>query len=80
MRSNPPRRILDSGPLDMSSIDTTLAAMQARVIELPASRRDPRPARPPSSPPPGRRGRAWINGREVGGPDPRYRHLAGGHD
>jgi hypothetical protein len=23
-----------------------------------------------------RRGRAWINGREVGGPDPRFAHLA----
>jgi len=25
-------------------------------------------------------GRAWINGREVGGPDPRYSHLSQGHD
>lgn len=25
-------------------------------------------------------GRAWINGREVGGPDPRYTHLSGSHD
>ena len=25
-------------------------------------------------------GRAWINGREVGGSDPRYRHLGDIHD
>lgn len=27
-----------------------------------------------------RGGRAWINGREVGGPDPRYGHLGRVHD
>jgi hypothetical protein len=26
------------------------------------------------------RGRAWINGREVGGADPRYQHLARSYD
>jgi hypothetical protein len=26
------------------------------------------------------RGRAWINGREVGGPDARFAHLAHSHD
>jgi hypothetical protein len=25
-------------------------------------------------------GRVWLNGREVGGPDPRYEHLARGGD
>ena len=25
-------------------------------------------------------GRAWINGREVGGADPRYIHLSKSHD
>lgn len=25
-------------------------------------------------------GRAWINGREVGGTDPRWHHLSAGHD
>lgn len=25
-------------------------------------------------------GRAWINGREVGGADPRYTHLEASHD
>jgi hypothetical protein len=25
-------------------------------------------------------GRAWINGREVGGEDPRYTHLSETHD
>lgn len=27
-----------------------------------------------------RRGRAWINGREVGGSDARYAHLSRSHD
>jgi hypothetical protein len=27
-----------------------------------------------------RGGRAWINGREVGGSDPRYIHLSESHD
>jgi hypothetical protein len=38
-----------------------------RVIE--ASRRLDRPS-----------GRVWLNGREVGGPDPRYAHLSAGGD
>jgi hypothetical protein len=29
---------------------------------------------------PAPRGRAWINGREVGGPDPRWSHLGRSHD
>ena len=27
-----------------------------------------------------RRGRVWVNGREVGGTDPRYAHLAASYD
>ena len=27
-----------------------------------------------------RRGRVWINGRELGGPDQRYAHLGRSHD
>jgi hypothetical protein len=27
-----------------------------------------------------RGGRAWINGREVGGPDPRFAHLSATYD
>jgi hypothetical protein len=27
-----------------------------------------------------RGGRAWVNGLEVGGEDPRYDHLTGSHD
>ena len=30
--------------------------------------------------PAARVGRAWINGREVGGADPRFAHLAGSYD
>jgi len=37
-----------------------------------------RPGRRPISPRGG--GRAWINGREVGGADPRYRHLDCSYD
>jgi hypothetical protein len=40
-------------------------------------------ARPATHPPhrvrPGS-GRAWINGREVGGANPRFAHLAGSYD
>jgi hypothetical protein len=46
---------------------------------LLASRRDwPRRIRPvePSAKP----GRAWINGREVGGTDARFAHLSAGSD
>ena len=35
--------------------------------------RDPRQRVP-------RGGRAWVNGCEVGGEDPRYEHLSGSHD
>ena len=28
----------------------------------------------------GTRGRAWINGREVGGTEARFAHLSSGHD
>ena len=27
-----------------------------------------------------RRGRVWVNGRELGGTDPRYAHLAASYD
>jgi hypothetical protein len=30
--------------------------------------------------PSGRGGRAWINGKEVGDPDPRFAHLGRSHD
>ena len=59
--------------------DPNIPAMNAQVVPLP--RRSPppprRPARPRSSQP---RGRAWINGREVGGTDPRFDHLTTGSD
>lgn len=57
-------------------------SMRATVVPLAAARTRPRMPRVIEA----RRrltrpsGRVWINGREVGGPDPRYRHLAGGHD
>ena len=34
----------------------------------------------PDYPEPPRRGRAWLNGREIGGADRRYAHLTRAHD
>ena len=34
----------------------------------------------PSYPEPPRHGRAWLNGREIGGADRRYAHLTRAHD
>jgi hypothetical protein len=56
--------------------------MRATVVPLTAARARPRIPRVIEA----RRrldrpiGRVWLNGREVGGPDPRYAHLAGSHD
>jgi hypothetical protein len=45
------------------------------------SRRRRVPPRPRAAgPPPGSVGRAWINGHEVGGVDPRYAHLTASYD
>jgi hypothetical protein len=57
--------------------------MSAVEHDLPRDRRrgqrSPRSAQAPH--PSGRRGgRAWINGREVGGTQARYAHLAVSHD
>jgi hypothetical protein len=61
-----------------------MTRMRGTVISLPrGSARDQRLARAIET----RRaldrrsgGRAWINGREVGGPDGRFAHLAASHD
>ncbi|MFL5918873.1 MAG: hypothetical protein ACJ74X_09130 [Gaiellaceae bacterium] len=57
--------------------------MRATVVPLSAARaRDPRMPRVIEA----RRrlerptGRVWLNGREVGGADPRYAHLGRSHD
>jgi len=57
--------------------------MRTTVVPMTAARtRDPRMPRAIEA----RRrlerpvGRVWVNGREVGGPDPRYAHLARTHD
>jgi hypothetical protein len=57
--------------------------MESQVVRLP--RRPPRSRRPrpqPVAPVPAGplTGRAWINGREVGGTDRRLEHLATGSD
>jgi len=65
--------------------DAKITPMKAGVTHLPrglgrdqrGSRRF-RPGHRPLSPRGG--GRAWINGREVGGADPRYRHLDCSYD
>jgi len=57
--------------------------MRATVVPMSAARRrDPRMPRAIEA----RRrldrpaGRVWLNGREVGGADPRYAHLSRSHD
>jgi hypothetical protein len=63
--------------------DANMGAMTGTVAPIPhgarrverlarraVQRRDAEPSR----------GRAWINGREVGGPDPRFAHLARSYD
>ena len=57
--------------------------MRATVVPMTAARaRDPRMPRVIEA----RRrlsrpvGRVWVNGREVGGVDPRYAHLGRSHD
>jgi hypothetical protein len=56
--------------------------MRATVVPLDVARA--RPRAPRASEPRGRLerpvGRVWVNGREVGGADPRYAHLGRGHD
>ena len=56
--------------------------MRATVVSMNAARRrDPRMPRVIEA---SRRlrptGRVWLNGREVGGADPRYAHLSSSHD
>jgi hypothetical protein len=55
------------------------------VLTFAPRRRSPRSGGTPTDPDSGRnaggtRGRAWINGREVGGTAPRFAHLLQGHD
>jgi len=65
--------------------DAKIHSMRQPVTSLPhGADRDRRmsqtvQARRRLQPPKGG-GRAWINGREVGGADPRYRHLSGSYD
>ena len=47
--------------------------IRRRMVLATAARRRLEPTPPP-------RGRAWINGREVGGTNPRYAHLHRSHD
>ena len=67
--------------------ETKIPPMKASVhtLAVASSRRDQRTARAIEArrslhPSPRSGGRAWINGREVGGPDFRYAHLASVHD
>jgi len=57
--------------------------MRATVVPMNAARlRDPRMPRAIEARRRLRRptGRVWLNGREVGGADPRYAHLSSSHD
>ena len=77
---------MDTGPLALIVAEAKMTPMNGAPVPLPrrpsadprivrallAERREQRRARPP--------GRAWINGREVGGTDPRYAHLSQSYD
>jgi hypothetical protein len=53
----------------------------AQVVNLPSgTARYRRVARVADVRQAARRGRVWVNGREVGGTDPRYAHLATSYD
>lgn len=56
--------------------------MNSRVVTLdPLRERDPRlPRAIDARRRLDARGRVWVNGREIGGRDPRYAHLAQTHD
>ena len=61
--------------------DVKMRRMNAQVLPWP--RRTPKPPRPLRRAGPADSsgtGRAWINGREVGGGDPRFDHLAVSYD
>jgi hypothetical protein len=57
-----------------------MSAVSTVISSLPGGRRRdqrlPRPIDGPLRPAERRGGRAWINGREVGGTEPRHAHLA----
>jgi hypothetical protein len=57
----------------MSIVETSLPRGFRRGQRLPRATEARRPVGR-------RRGRAWINGREVGGTEPRYAHLTVSHD
>ena len=66
-------------------MDANIFAMNRSVTGLPRGKRSDQrlelPAEPvPRRPGENRGGRAWINGREVGGTPERYAHLGAGHD
>jgi hypothetical protein len=64
----------------------------AETIEMRSARRRSQAKKAPAKPPPAKsqdqmsgpfflnHGRAWINGDEVGGPDPRFAHLDRSYD
>ena len=85
---------MDTGPLALIVAEAKMTPMNGAPLPLPrqrtrsgtrtpsanprivrallAERREQRRVRAP--------GRAWINGREVGGTDPRYAHLSQSYD
>ena len=81
-------RGLNSGPFELRNESKTATRRRATPHTTAAAR----PRREPhhqlrqtikarrALPRPGVGGRAWLNGREVGGVDPRYTHLEPSHD
>ena len=77
-------RILAIGPWEGTRADDSIRLMTESPRRLPLARRRARRLSRLTDPHPGpvarRAGRAWINGREVGGVDPRFAHLAASYD
>jgi hypothetical protein len=77
---------LDSGPFARTLAEAKMTTMNGSSLPLPRRRgADPRIVRALLAERRGQRrarvpGRAWINGREVGGTDPRYAHLGASYD
>ena len=59
----------------VTTLPTSLARRRRRPRPVPHAGLGPQRLRAAGAP-----GSAWINGREVGGPDPRYLHLTGSYD
>jgi hypothetical protein len=89
IRSNPAHEMLSTRPLEARMNTYILGVVNGSVSHLPRrGERDRLRSRPATAKPYGSAassderpvGRAWINGREIGGTADRLAHLVVGHD